>query len=84
VTQGDEFFRVGDRVLLISTDGSPFDFAGAGLVAMRSLGDVIQLPDHDGVRGSVVVQFDGIGGGIAVLVERLQLVNPVERLARES
>jgi hypothetical protein len=78
-----EFFRVGDRVLLIDTSHSGFDFHGIGLVAGRATGVVEQLPEEKHLGASVLVLFDWIDGSICVSRHRLQLENPLERLGRE-
>ena len=80
----EEFFRIGDRVVLTDTSGSCFDFAGAGLVSGVSKGTVVQLPDHVGVAASVLVQFDRLGDvALAIEKRRLLLDNPLDRLERE-
>ena len=79
----DEFFRIGDRVLLADTDGACFDFKGAGLIAGVSKGTVTTLPEFPGVSASVLVEFDGVGESLAIAKRRLLLLNPLERLARE-
>ena len=79
----DEYYRIGDRVVLIDTRRAMFDFDGAGLIAGVSQGVVSQLPDHDGIAGSVCVKFDGFDLDIAVSKRRLLLVSPLERMARD-
>jgi hypothetical protein len=79
----DEFFRIGDRVLLADTDGASFDFKGAGLIAGSSKGTVTTLPEFPGIHESVLVAFDGVAESLAVAKRRLLLLNPLERLARE-
>jgi hypothetical protein len=81
----ETFYRVGDRVLLVATCGSSFDFEGARLIVGEARGTVVQLPDHVGVSESVIVHFDKWPGtDIAIAKSRLSLDNPLDRLERET
>jgi hypothetical protein len=79
----EPYFRIGDRVLLVDTAGSSFDFSGAGLVVGQAKGTIIELPSYPSTMQSVLDYFDDIALAITVLKTRILLENPLERLARE-